>query len=82
MPKCAYCNAPADPASLLDKPPSTWDWESWAEQLSGEYPHEFECEWVRTHAFTLPEDFETCGTCGFDHDYEQYEAQEWHAAND
>lgn len=26
----------------------------------------------------MPEDYETCGECGFDHDYEYVEAYRWH----
>lgn len=28
----------------------------------------------------LPSDYETCGDCGFDHDYEAPEAVTWHKA--
>jgi hypothetical protein len=30
---------------------------------------------------TLPEDYETCGDCGFDHDYEGEQARAWHRAH-
>lgn len=29
----------------------------------------------------LPLDYETCGDCGFDHEYEYAEAADWHTAN-
>lgn len=29
----------------------------------------------------LPEDYETCGDCGFDHDYEPAQAAVWHTAH-
>jgi hypothetical protein len=29
----------------------------------------------------LPDDYESCGECGFDHDYEYEEAYTWHLAN-
>jgi hypothetical protein len=30
----------------------------------------------------LPEDYEKCDCCGFDHEYEWSKAQSWHSAND
>lgn len=29
----------------------------------------------------LPDDYETCGDCGFDHEYEYQQAYAWHIAN-
>lgn len=29
----------------------------------------------------LPDDYEPCGCCSFDHNYEVEEAREWHLAN-
>jgi hypothetical protein len=29
----------------------------------------------------LPEDYETCGDCGFDHDYEYFQANAWHSSH-
>lgn len=31
--------------------------------------------------FQEPADYETCGECGFDHDYEYGSASRWHEAN-
>lgn len=30
----------------------------------------------------LPDDYETCGQCGFDHSYEQREAEAWHSKHE
>lgn len=30
----------------------------------------------------FPEDYEVCAECGFDHEYENEEAQKWHVKND
>jgi hypothetical protein len=30
----------------------------------------------------MPSDYETCGYCGYDHDYEYALAKEWHENND
>lgn len=30
----------------------------------------------------LPTDYEACGSCGYDHDYEYEEASKWHTEND
>lgn len=41
--------------------------------LQGECPH--------CGTTLLPEDYEACGECGFDHDYEVQEAMGWHKDN-
>lgn len=36
---------------------------------------------MTTHGTMVPADFEECGDCGFDHDYEYERAAEWHRDN-
>lgn len=31
--------------------------------------------------YIIPADYEACGECGFDHDYETNEAVSWHSSN-
>ncbi len=41
-------------------------------------PFGLECIECLKKAGQLPSDFETCGECGFDHEYEQVEAEQAH----
>lgn len=36
--------------------------------------------WLKVNP--LPDDYEACGDCGFDHSYEQQEAVQWHSRCD
>jgi hypothetical protein len=51
-------------------------WDASAELPTGE-PYDETCETCGVRK-ALPEDYEACCDCGFDHEYEPQEAQTWH----
>ena len=42
---------------------------------------EEDCPPLKKRPGELPLDYEPCGDCGFDHDYDYPAAAEWHTAN-
>lgn len=42
---------------------------------------EEDCPPLKKRPGELPLDYEPCGDCGFDHDYDYPAAAEWHIAN-